>query len=248
MDQSETRHGQLCWYKKDGIGLSAVNDSFLLEACAYQILRKYCRGQPYYLNLLELSLEISYHIELGQALDFIAAEPGKVDLDKFTSTRYKAIVKYKTGFYSFYVPIAAAMYMAGIDTEEKHQNTKNIILEMGEFYQAENDYLDCFGDTDVTGKIGSNIQENKCTWLVIEALKRVTPEQRRLLQENYGQNDMEKVLRVKQLYGVLDLPTIFRQYEEESYQRLKTLISQHASGLPKQIFLGLARKVYKRQK
>ncbi|XP_071987706.1 farnesyl pyrophosphate synthase isoform X1 [Engystomops pustulosus] len=248
MDNSVTRRGQPCWYRRAGIGLDAVNDSFLLEACIYRVLKKYCRGQPYYLSLLELFLETSYQTELGQALDLITSQPGKVDLDRYTESRYKAIVKYKTAFYSFYLPVASAMYMAGIDGEEQHQNARTILLEMGEFFQIQDDYLDCYGDPSVTGKIGTDIQDNKCGWLVVEALKRVTPEQRTLLQENYGQDDAEKVQRVKQLYEDLQLSGVYTQYEEESYQRLQTLISQHANGLSKEIFLGLARKIYKRQK
>lgn len=34
----------------------------------------------------------------------------------FLSFRYKAIVKYKTAFYSFYLPVAAAMYMVSLLT------------------------------------------------------------------------------------------------------------------------------------
>ncbi|XP_072283887.1 farnesyl pyrophosphate synthase [Pyxicephalus adspersus] len=248
MDNSVTRRGQPCWYKQEGIGLDAINDSFLLEACIYRVLRKYCRAQPYYLNLLELFLETSYQTELGQALDLITAQPGKVDLDRYTETRYKSIVKYKTAFYSFYLPVAAAMYMAGIDGEEEHGNAKTILLEMGEFFQIQDDYLDCYGDPSVTGKIGTDIQDNKCGWLVVEALKRVTPEQRKVLEENYGQDEAEKVQRVKRLYEDLDLSAVYKQYEEESFQRLQTLISQHANGLSREIFLGLARKIYKRQK
>ncbi|XP_069806884.1 farnesyl pyrophosphate synthase isoform X2 [Dendropsophus ebraccatus] len=248
MDNSVTRRGQPCWYRQAGVGLDAINDSFLLESCIYRVLRKYCRRQPYYLNLLELFLETSYQTELGQALDLITAQPGKVDLDRYTEGRYKSIVKYKTAFYSFYLPVAAAMYMAGIDGEDDHQNAKAVLLEMGEFFQIQDDYLDCYGDPDVTGKIGTDIQDNKCGWLVVEALKRATPEQRRILQENYGQEEEEKVQRVKQLYEGLGLPAVYARYEEESFQRLQHLISQHAHGLSKEIFLGLARKIYKRQK
>lgn len=32
----------------------------------------------------------------------------------FLSFRYKAIVKYKTAFYSFYLPVAAAMYIVSM--------------------------------------------------------------------------------------------------------------------------------------
>ncbi|KAM4013069.1 farnesyl pyrophosphate synthase-like [Anomaloglossus baeobatrachus] len=248
MDNSVASRGQICWYRKAGIGLDAINDSFLLEASIYRVLKKYCRRQPYYLNLLEIFLETSYQTELGQALDLITAQPGKVDLDRYTESRYKSIVKYKTAFYSFYLPVAAAMYMAGIDSEDDHQNAKTILLEMGEFFQIQDDYLDCYGDASITGKIGTDIQDNKCGWLVVEALKRVSPQQRDVLQENYGQDDTEKVQRVKQLYEELDLSGVYMQYKEKSYQRLQILIFQHANGLSKEIFLGLASKIYKRQK
>ncbi|XP_042296896.1 farnesyl pyrophosphate synthase [Sceloporus undulatus] len=246
MDHSVTRRGRPCWYKKEGIGLDAVNDSFLLEASIYRLLRRYCRSQPYYLNLLELFLQTTYQTELGQALDLISAPP--VDLKRFTEERYKAIVKYKTAFYSFYLPVAAAMYMAGIDSEEEHSHAKTILLEMGEFFQIQDDFLDCFGDPAVTGKIGTDIEDNKCSWLVVQCLKRVSAEQRRVLEENYGQNDPDKVVRVKQLYEALDLKAVYQQYEETSYQRLLGLIAQHAIRLPSQIFLGLAQLIYKRQK
>lgn len=88
MDSSVTRRGQPCWYKKVGtsdftvfiyhasrqsalvlirprlfvfkerIGLDAINDSFLLEASIYRLLRKHCRDQPYYIHLLELFTEV----------------------------------------------------------------------------------------------------------------------------------------------------------------------------------------------
>nr|XP_020653002.1 farnesyl pyrophosphate synthase [Pogona vitticeps] len=230
----------------EGIGLDAVNDSFLLEASIYRLLKRYCQDQPFYLNLLELFLEMTFHTEVGQTLDLITAP--SVDLDRFTEERYKTIVKYKTAFYSFYLPVAAAMYMAGIDGEQEHAHAKAILLEMGEFFQIQDDFLDCFGDPSVTGKIGTDIEDNKCSWLVVQCLKRASPEQRRLLEENYGQKDPEKVARVKQLYETLDLKGVYRDYEEKSYQALLDVIRQHAVRLPSQVFLNLAQLIYKRQK
>lgn len=43
---------------KDGIGLDAINDSFLLEGSIYRLLRRHCRDQPYYIHLLELFTEV----------------------------------------------------------------------------------------------------------------------------------------------------------------------------------------------
>ncbi|XP_012514139.1 PREDICTED: farnesyl pyrophosphate synthase [Propithecus coquereli] len=248
MDSSLTRRGQLCWYQKPGIGLDAVNDALLLEACIYRLLKHYCREQPYYLNLIELFLQSSYQTEIGQTLDLITAPQGNVELGRFTEKRYKSIVKYKTAFYSFYLPVAAAMYMAGIDGEKEHANAKKILLEMGEFFQIQDDYLDLFGDPSVTGKVGTDIQDNKCSWLVVQCLQRATPEQRQILQENYGQKEAEKVARVKALYEELDLQAVFLQYEEDSYSHLMSLIEQHAAPLPPAVFLELAGKIYKRKK
>ncbi|XP_006153462.1 farnesyl pyrophosphate synthase isoform X3 [Tupaia chinensis] len=248
MDSSLTRRGQICWYQKPGIGLDAVNDALLLEACIYRLLKHYCREQPYYLNLMELFLQTSYQTEIGQTLDLITAPQGNVDLDRFTEKRYKSIVKFKTAFYSFYLPVAAAMYMAGIDGEKEHANARKILLEMGEFFQIQDDYLDLFGDPSMTGKVGTDIQDNKCSWLVVQCLQRATPEQRQILQENYGQKEAEKVARVKALYEELDLQAVFRQHEEDSYSRLLGLIKQYAAPLPQAIFLRLADKIYKRKK
>lgn len=50
---------------KDGIGLDAINDSYLLEGSIYRLLRRHCRDQPYYIHLLELFTEVPF-----QSIDF----------------------------------------------------------------------------------------------------------------------------------------------------------------------------------
>ena len=124
-------------YEKPGISLDAVNDAILLEACVYQLLKHYCQERSYYLNLIELFLQSSYQTEIGQTLDLITAPQGSVDLGRYMEKRYKSIIKYKTAFYSFHLPVAAAMFMAGIDGEKEHANAKKILLEMGGLSDSE---------------------------------------------------------------------------------------------------------------
>ena len=50
----------------------------------------------------------------------------------------------------------------------------------------QDDYLDCFGDPEITGKVGTDIEDNKCSWLVIQALRDATPEQMQALQVSQG--------------------------------------------------------------
>ena len=49
-------------------------------------------------------------------------------------------------------------------------------------FLLQDNYLDCYGDPSVTGNIGTDIEENKCSWLVVQALERVTVEQRDILK------------------------------------------------------------------
>lgn len=65
-----------------------------------------------------------------------------------------------------------------------YRQAKTILLEMGHFFQVRDDYLDCYGDIETIGKSGTDISEGKCSWLVVVALQRVTPEQRKILEVN----------------------------------------------------------------
>lgn len=59
---------------------------------------------------------------------------------------------------------------------------------MGYFYQVQDDFLDCFGDSSVTGKLGTDIKDNKCTWLAVLCMQRASSEQKKIMTECYGQN------------------------------------------------------------
>ena len=59
--------------------------------------------------------QVTMKTAMGQAMDLLSA-PGageKPDLSQFTTDKYSAIVKYKTAYYSFYLPVALAMHMVG---------------------------------------------------------------------------------------------------------------------------------------
>lgn len=53
---------------------------------------------------------------------------------------------------------------------------------------------------------------------------------------------------MKDLYKEMDMESIYRNYEEESYQRLQSLIHSRAGDLPHDIFVDFAAKIYKRNK
>jgi len=250
MDQSVTRRGQPCWYRVDKVGLEAVNDGMFLESSVFLLLKKYFRDLPCYVDLMELFHQTTHQTIVGQCLDMTTSPGpgGEVDFSRFSPERYNSIVQYKTAYYSFYLPVACAMYMAGISDDLSHAKAKAILLKMGHFFQVQDDYLDCYGEPAVIGKVGTDIEESKCSWLVVQALQRVTPEQRQILQDNYAQQDPKKVARVKELYLVLNLPKVYAEFEDSSYKEIMELIDTESGDLPKEIFITFANKIYKRNK
>jgi farnesyl diphosphate synthase len=101
MDQSITRRSQPCWYRVDGVGNIAINDSFMLEGAIYHLIKTHFRREKYYVDLLELfhgvriavssagpqcwrMLQVSYKTEMGQLVDLISAPEDSVDLNRFS--------------------------------------------------------------------------------------------------------------------------------------------------------------------
>jgi farnesyl diphosphate synthase len=166
-------------------------------------------------------------------------------MEKFTF-----IVIYKTAYYSFYLPVALALHYCGFATANNLKQAHDILIPMGEYFQAQDDYLDNFADPKTLGKIGTDIQDNKCSWLVNQALKLVTPEQRKVLEQNYGRKDSAHEAKVKQLYNELKLEDVYRTFEEERVEALRQQIANvdESEGLKKEVFEAFLKKIYKRQK
>ncbi|KAF2864589.1 ERG20 farnesyl diphosphate synthase [Piedraia hortae CBS 480.64] len=250
MDESKTRRGQPCWYRMPRVGMVAINDAFILESAIYLLLRKHFRQAKYYIDLIELFHETTFQTELGQACDLLTAPEGHVDLDNFSLEKYTFIVIYKTAYYSFYLPVALALYYCDLATPKNLQQAQDILIPMGEYFQVQDDYLDNFADPSVLGKIGTDIQDNKCSWLINQALKSCNSEQRKILNENYGRKDAECEKRVKAVFDELDLEGKYKSFEEERVGELKKKISQldESQGLKKGVFDEFLKKIYQRSK
>jgi hypothetical protein len=83
------------------------------------------------------NLQTTWQTEIGQLHDLITAPEDHVDLTRFSLEKYKLIVKYKTAYYSFYLPVAEALIMAGETDPAKFQAAEKILLMMGEYFQIQ---------------------------------------------------------------------------------------------------------------
>ncbi|XP_017698872.2 farnesyl pyrophosphate synthase-like isoform X2 [Phoenix dactylifera] len=238
MDNSHTRRGQLCWFRVDKVGLIAANDGIILRNHIPRILKRHFREKPYY---------VEFQTASGQMLDLITTHEGEQDLSKYTITVYHHIVQYKTAYYSFYLPVACALLMSG-ENLDNFVDVKNILVEMGTYFQVQDDYLDCFGDPQAIGKIGTDIEDFKCSWLVVQAMALVNESQKKILTGNYGKSDPACVAKVKSIYKDLNLQNVFFEYERLSYLQLISSIEGLPSKAVQEVLKSFLHKIYKRQK
>lgn len=250
MDSSKTRRGNPCWYLMPKVGMIAINDAFMLEASIYFLLKKHFRSHPAYIDLFELFHEVAFQTECGQICDLLTAPEDHVDLDSFSMDKYTFIVIYKTAFYSFYLPVALSLYINNLATPKNLQQAKDILIPLGEYFQIQDDYLDAFGAPETIGKVGTDIQDNKCGWVINQALLLATPEQRKTLDANYGQKDANKEAAVKDVFVEMDLEGKYKKYEEKRVGEIREMIAKvdESEGMKKEIFEAFLQKIYKRTK
>lgn len=217
MDASEVRRGQPCWYKVPGIGLDAANDALVLDSFIYYLLEHFFKDKPYYNTMVSLFWDVSLRTKMGQMMDLVSNPQGRERppnmLQGFNTTLYNKIVCFKTAYYTFYLPLAAGMVMSGFCSPEQLAVAKAVCVEMGEKFQIQDDYLDCFGDPAVIGKVGTDIQDHKCSWLVVQFMERCTPAQLKTLEKHYGQHDEKSIAAVKKMYSAMKLEELYEKQE-----------------------------------
>mmetsp|Transcript_30121 Transcript_30121/g.54554 ORF Transcript_30121/g.54554 Transcript_30121/m.54554 type:complete len:435 (+) Transcript_30121:52-1356(+) len=249
MDDSETRRGQPCWYKLPHVKQIAVNDAFIVEMFVFRVLKRHFWADPAYHQIVDLFMETTFQTECGQLLDLQCMNLG---LNDFTFKRWELIVKYKTAFYSFYLPVALGMTVAGVEDKKAYDAAREPLMVMGIYFQAQDDYLDCFATPEVLGKIGTDIQDKKCGWLFVNAYhKLANPEQKKYLDQHYGKCKVGSAeeLEIKKMYKDLKLEEMYQDYERRSYEEIMNMrAGVEAEGLPWSVFEVFLKKVYKRSK
>ena len=166
--------------------------------------------------------------------------------DQFTMAHWEAIVVHKTAYYTFVLPMMLAIHAAQLDDEAVIQAIRALMIQFGILFQAQDDYLDCFGTYEQLKKVGTDIQDAKCSWLAVQALARVTPEQRTVFVNHYGRADPACIARIKALFSELGLPARYEAYQTQLHRDISDAIGALTHpGLARAARSMLA-KVYKR--
>ncbi|VDM21402.1 unnamed protein product [Hydatigera taeniaeformis] len=282
IDDSPMRRGKVSWgllQQREGHGLIGINDGLHLYMSAQQLLMASFKSRPHprSLEILKLFCDCANYTCIGQALDILTSDQmrpvdsGGVSLctrltsngDRLrdaTVSRSTSIAKWKTSYYSFVLPVVAGMLLADVKSDVLFSNAEKILLKIGEYFQVQDDFLDVFGDEKVTGKVGTDIQEGKCSWLIATALDKASSEQRDVLCRNYGLKDPGCVNAVRDIFYELDLPILYSVYEDQarkdifetiesvSTDKTEDFTGPAATKLPRQLFAEILNILCHREK
>ena len=108
--------------------------------------------------------------------------------------------------------------------------------------------MDCFGDPAVIGKIGTDIVDGKCSWLVVKALALRDPRVEAIIREHYGRKDSPASEQlIKDLYKELDLPAAYAQAELDAERAFNASLDSFDGPLASALRF-LAARIFRRQK
>ena len=138
--------------------------------------------------------------------------------EEISHEQYLQMIGLKTG-----VLLACSAAMGGVLAGRMAKEVDALYLYgylLGLAFQITDDYLDCYGDPKVFGKkIGGDIENNKKSWMMVEAIYRAKEAGRSEELSNLMKMEpsQEKIDAVKSLYDSLEVPQAAERKIEQLY-------------------------------
>ncbi|WUR03935.1 farnesyl pyrophosphate synthase (FPPS) [Vairimorpha necatrix] len=150
MDESDTRRGVECYYKKEGMISLKYTQYFIVGISRISRNIKFKKDK----HLKSLYLKCLWNTCLGQTLDSIKNKMEEYKLDLFDK-----IAEYKTSKYTFYYPISIGYAYIG---QDEPVNLYEFCRLLGIKFQMQDDYLDFF--PEISKKTGTDLETLKLTF------------------------------------------------------------------------------------
>ena len=199
MDRSPVRRGQPTVYRKWNENTAILSgDAMHILAWRYFIRQSHKNLQ----TILQTFGDTCLQIHEGQQFDMNFESRNDVTIDE-----YMEMIRLKTA-----VLLAGALKIGALyadadkgDTEELY----NFGIDTGLAFQLRDDLLDAYGDTATFGKqTGTDIKDNKKTFLLLTALEQGNGNQQQRLRELFAttpQDPTAKINEVLDIYNSLDI-------------------------------------------
>lgn len=221
MDQAEVRRGQPTVHVKWNENVGILSGDLMLVQ-SFRILSDLNTSSEVRERLVREFGLMAEEVCVGQQMDMNFESREQVEEDE-----YIEMIRLKTSVLLAY-SLRAGAVLAGASDKDV-DTLYSYGLNIGLAFQIRDDYLDTFGDAASFGKkIGGDILENKKTLLWIEANKRASDEQRKILHAWFGKNDQpeQKIKEVTQLFADLDVDQFAKNKMEQYFQRAEADLSR----------------------
>lgn len=214
MDKSPLRRGMPTVYNKYDTN-TAILSGDTMFAKAFTYLLKAENSQIH--DLVEVFTNASIEVCEGQAMDMCFEERDDVKIEE-----YIEMIRLKTG-----VLLASALKLGAITALAEKKDMDYIYdfgLNIGIAFQLQDDILDCWSNLEEFGKVtGTDIADNKKTFLYLKALELASPEDRKELIDLYSKpiEKEYKETRVREIYEKLDIRRISKDLMKEYNDKAK---------------------------
>lgn len=211
MDRSPIRRGMPTVFRKwnDNTAILSGDTMFAL-AWRYFLRQPHSNLQTILNTFNETAIEVCE----GQQFDMDFETRSDV-----TISEYIEMIRLKTA-----VLLAGALKIGALYANAPAADIEHLYqfgIHAGLAFQLQDDWLDSFGDTATFGKqTGTDIKDNKKTYLFLKALEQANPKQHDQLTLLFGNNPEDadtKVKEVLSIYEKLNIRTLTEQAIEEEF-------------------------------
>lgn len=232
MDQSQLRRGKTCWYLLPEIKMSGVNDGFLLSDIVSVLIGKHIKPERISQDCQKLFQDVKLRTEIGQSLDMLTQDTKNecIRTELFTFDYYLSVVSMKTAYYTIYLSVMVGLTLvlpqSVLNDLVFMEAVRGCSVELGVLFQVQDDFLDYFSDSLHTGKNGRDIEEGKCSWIVVNVLSICTEEEKDIIFANYGKVDASNSKIVGGIYQKYSsrIRQMFSEYENSACQKILSII------------------------
>lgn len=202
MDKSPIRRGKPTVYRKWDANTAVLSGDTMFAMAWRYFLRE---PHPHLQTILNTFNETAIEVCEGQQYDMNFESRDDVSI-----AEYMEMIRLKTAVLLGGALKIGALYANAPEPDVQH--LYNYGINIGLAFQLQDDLLDAFGDVAVFGKqTGTDIKDNKKTYLILKALELANEEQKLTLRQLFEEtpaDPTEKIERVLDIYRALDIEHI----------------------------------------
>lgn len=189
---------------------------------AFELMAGMSMSPPLQVELMELFAREMTWVGMAQTADVVWGGSDEIPRSEDVLHLYR----YKTGRYTFSLPMMAGCLIAGMDEDERE-----LVAEAGELlgvvFQIKDDELDLWGDPETTGKpVGTDLKAGKKTLAWIRLWEESSPGEREDLKTILGAQDLSstQIDGVRQMMEAKGIRRELQKLCEEYSQKARSLL------------------------